>query len=138
MDSNHDFRVQSAASCHWTKREFQIVKELAAGERFERPYPDSKSRVLPLDDPASRFQLYGFHAPDAQHRRLIDVVAKSAAICTRTIHQFAVIASAFAIELRCKLDFKAFEFNRLCTHNFGSSEENRTPISALKEPHPGR
>jgi len=26
----------------------------------------------------------------------------------------------------------------LCTHNFGSSEENRTPISALKEPHPGR
>ena len=33
----------------------EIVKELAAGERFERPYPDSKSRVLPLDDPASRF-----------------------------------------------------------------------------------
>ncbi len=27
--------------------------KLAAGERFERPYPDSKSRVLPLDDPAS-------------------------------------------------------------------------------------
>jgi hypothetical protein len=26
---------------------------LVAGERFERPYPDSKSRVLPLDDPAS-------------------------------------------------------------------------------------
>jgi hypothetical protein len=34
---------------------FKIVKELAAGERFERPYPDSKSRVLPLDDPALRF-----------------------------------------------------------------------------------
>ena len=34
---------------------FGIVKELAAGERFERPYPDSKSRVLPLDDPASSF-----------------------------------------------------------------------------------
>ena len=33
----------------------EIVKELAAGERFERPYPDSKSRVLPLDDPASSF-----------------------------------------------------------------------------------
>ena len=32
---------------------FEIVKELVAGERFERPYPDSKSRVLPLDDPAS-------------------------------------------------------------------------------------
>ncbi len=33
----------------------EIVKELVAGERFERPYPDSKSRVLPLDDPASGF-----------------------------------------------------------------------------------
>ena len=33
----------------------EIVKELAAGERFERPYPDPKSRVLPLDDPASSF-----------------------------------------------------------------------------------
>jgi hypothetical protein len=53
VDLNHDFRVQSAAPCHWTKREFRIVKERAAGERFERPYPDSKSRVLPLDDPAS-------------------------------------------------------------------------------------
>jgi hypothetical protein len=30
--------------------DFKIVKELAAGERFERPDPDSKSRVLPLDD----------------------------------------------------------------------------------------
>ena len=68
------------------------------------------------------------------HRRYGQV----SAIRTRTIHQFAVISSALAIELRCKLDFKAFEFNRLCTHNFGSSEENRTPISALKEPHPGR
>ncbi len=57
MDSNHDFRVQSAASYHWTKREFRIVKELVAGERFERPYPDSKSRVLPLDDPASHRKL---------------------------------------------------------------------------------
>ena len=114
----------------------EIVKELAAGERFERPYPDSKSRVLPLDDPASRFQRDGFHAPDAQHRRFIDVVAKSAAICARTVHQFVVVASALAIELRCQLDLKAFEFNRLCIHNFGSSEENRTPISALKGPHP--
>ena len=41
---------------------FEIVKELVAGERFERPYPDSKSRVLPLDDPASSFQRYCFHA----------------------------------------------------------------------------
>jgi hypothetical protein len=111
---------------------------MAAGERFERPYPDSKSRVLPLDDPASRFQRYCFHAPHTQHRRLIDVVAKFHAIRSRTIHQFAVISAAIAVKLRCKLDFEAFEFNRLCTHNFGSSEENRTPISALKEPHPGR
>ena len=52
----------------------KIVKELAAGERFERPYPDSKSRVLPLDDPASSLQRYCFHASHAQHRRLIEVV----------------------------------------------------------------
>ena len=56
------------------------------------------------------------------------------AIGTRTIHQFAMISAALAIEIRSKLDLKAFEFNRLCTHNFGSSEENRTPISALKGP----
>lgn len=111
---------------------------MAAGERFERPYPDSKSRVLPLDDPASRFQQYCFHAEYAQHCRFIDVVAEPPTIRTRTIHQVAMISATIAIELRCKLDFKAFEFNRLCTHNIGSSEENRTPISALKEPHPGR
>lgn len=115
-----------------------LTLKLAAGERFERPYPDSKSRVLPLDDPASRFQRDGFHATHTQHRRIIDVMAKSPAICTRTIHQVAVISPALAIERRCKLDFKAFEFNRLCAHNFGSREENRTPISALKGPHPGR
>jgi hypothetical protein len=101
--------------------------QLAAGERFERPYPDSKSRVLPLDDPASRFERDGFHAPDAQHRRLIDVVTKSAAIRSRTIHQFAVIASAITIKLRCKLDFKAFEFNRLCTHNLVAARRIELP-----------
>ena len=111
-----------------------VFLNLAAGERFERPYPDSKSRVLPLDDPASRFQRDCFQAPHTQHRRFIDVVAEPLAIRTRTIHQVAVVTSALAIELRCKLDFKAFECNRLCTHSFGSSEENRTPISALKEP----
>ena len=105
---------------------------MAAGERFERPYPDSKSRVLPPDDPASHFQRNCFHAPHTQHRRFIDVVAELLAVCSRTIHQFAVISSALAIQFRCKLDLKAFVFNRLCTHNFGSSEENRTPISALK------
>ena len=115
-----------------------LTSKLTAGERFERPYPDSKSRVLPLDDPASRFQRDCFHASHTQHRRIIDVVAKSSAICTRTINQVAVISAALAIERRCKLDFKPFEFNRLCTHNLGSSEENRPPISALKEPDPGR
>src|SRR5712692_5587537 len=115
----------------------EIVKELVAGERFERPYPDSKSRVLPLDDPASRFQRYCFHAPHTQYRRIIDVVAQSSAIRTRMIYKFAMVTAAIAVEFRCKLDLKAFEFNRLCTHNFGSSEENRTPISALKEPYPG-
>ena len=115
-----------------------LTFKLAAGDRFERPYPDSKSRVLPLDDPASRFRRDRFHATHTQHRRIIDVMAKSPAICTRTIHQVAVISPALAIERRCKLDFKAFEFNCLCAHNFGSSEENRTPISALKGPHPGR
>ena len=112
--------------------------KLAAGERFERPYPDSKSRVLPLDDPASHSQRYRLHATYAQYRRLIDVMAKSPAIGTRTIHQFAMIPAAITVKVRCKLDLKAFEFNRLCTHNFGSSEENRTSISALKEPYPGR
>jgi hypothetical protein len=117
---------------------FARVSELAAGERFERPYPDSKSRVLPLDDTASRLQRDCFHAPYAQHRRIIDVMTKSPAIYARTMHQVAMISAPLAIELRCKLDFKAFEFNRLSAHNFGSSEENRTPISALKGPHSGR
>src|SRR5713226_10559337 len=72
----------------------EIVKELVAGERFERPYPDSKSRVLPLDDPASRFQRYCFHAPDTQHHRLIHVVAKLPAIRTCASHKVAVISTA--------------------------------------------
>jgi hypothetical protein len=65
-------------------------------------------------------------------------VAKPLAISARTINQFVMIAAAITVKVRCKLDFEAFELNRLCTHNFGSSEENRTPISALKGPHPGR
>ena len=59
--------------------------KLAAGERIERPYPDSKSRVLPLDDPASRFQRDCFHAPHAQDRRFIDVMAEPPAIFACTI-----------------------------------------------------
>src|SRR5712692_10459583 len=95
------FRAQRPANGR--RGNFEIVKELAAGERFERPCPDSKSRVLPLDDPASRFQGDCFHAPYAQHRRLIDVVAEPHAINTRTIHQVAMISAALAIKLRCKL-----------------------------------
>src|SRR6266849_7062360 len=83
-----------------------LTLKLAAGKRFERPYPDSKSRVLPLDDPASRSQRDCSHAPHTQHRRLIDVMAKSPTICTRTIHQFVVISSAVAVEFRCKLDLE--------------------------------
>src|SRR5262252_4172731 len=94
-----------------------IVKQLAAGERFERPYQDSKSRVLPLDDPASRFQRYRFHAPHAQDGRFIDVVAQSASVTARTLHQLVVISTALTIELRCDLTFKTIEFNRLCVHN---------------------
>jgi hypothetical protein len=45
-----------------------LTTKLAAGGRFERPYPDSKSRVLPLDDPASRPERDCFHAPYTQHR----------------------------------------------------------------------
>src|SRR5947209_9191154 len=94
-----------------------LTFKLAAGERFERPYPDSKSRVLPLDDPASRFQRDCFHAPHAQARRFIDVVAQSPAIRSRTIYKFAMVTAAIAVEFRCKLDLKAFEFNRLYAHN---------------------
>jgi hypothetical protein len=77
---------------------FEIVKELAAGERFERPYPDSKSRVLPLDDPASSLERYRLHAPHAQHRRFIKVVAQPFAIDASTIYQFAMISAATAIQ----------------------------------------
>ena len=73
-----------------------LTFKLAAGERFERPYPDSKSRVLPLDDPASLFQRDRFHAPHAQHRRFIDVVAEPAAIRSRTFRQFAMVSAAIA------------------------------------------
>ena len=104
-----------------------VFLNLAAGERFERPYPDSKSRVLPLDDPASCFQRDCFQAPHTQHRRFIDVVAEPLAIRTRTIHQIAVVTSALAIELRCKLDFKAFEFNRLCTHTLVAARRIELP-----------
>ena len=104
-----------------------LTFKLAAGERFERPYPHSKSRVLPLDDPASRSQRDCFHAPHTQHRRFIDVMAQSLAICTRTIYQVAVISAALAIELRCKLNLKAFEFDRLIAHNLVAARRIELP-----------
>src|SRR5262250_3174780 len=76
----------------------EIVKELAAGERFERPYPDSKSRVLPLDDPASSFQRYRFHASHAQHRRFIEVLAEPFAIGASTVHKLAVIGATLTVQ----------------------------------------
>src|SRR6266550_2601631 len=85
---------------------FEIVKELVAGERFERPYPDSKSRVLPLDDPALSFQRYRFHAPHAQHRRFIEIVAQPFAINPSTVDKLAMISAAIAIQLRRNLDLK--------------------------------
>jgi hypothetical protein len=48
------------------------------------------------------------------------------------INQFVMIPAAITVKLRCKLDLEAFKFNRLCTHNVGSSEENRTPILSLE------
>ena len=83
--------------------------------------------------PSARLLSCAARTTPPTHRRCGPV-----AIRTCTIDQLVVIATAFAMELRCKLDFKAFELNRLCTHNLGGSEENRPPISALKEPHPGR
>ena len=106
---------------------FEIVKELAAGERFERSYPDSKSRVLPLDDPASIFQRYCFHASHTQHRRFIDVVAEPLAIDASTSCKFAMISAAIAIEFRCEFDFKPFEFNRLRGHNLVAARRIELP-----------
>ena len=126
VDSNHDFRFR-AGILPLDEEGISKLSKLAAGERFERPYPDSKSRVLPLDDPASRFQRDCFHAPYTQDRRFIDVVAKSPAIRARTIHQLAVISSAVAVKLRCKLYLKAFEFNHLCTHNLVAARRIELP-----------
>src|SRR5712692_1615761 len=78
-----------------------LTTKLAVGERFERPYPDSKSRVLRLDDPASRLQHDCFHVPHTQRGRCIDVVAESLAIRPRTIHPLQVISAAVAVELSC-------------------------------------
>jgi hypothetical protein len=104
-----------------------LFPNLAAGERFERPCPDSKSMVLPLDDPASRSERDCFHAPYTQHRRFVDVMTQSRAIRTRTIHQFAVISSSIAVEFRCKLDLKTFEFNHLCAHNLVAARRIEFP-----------
>jgi hypothetical protein len=64
------------------------------------------------------------------------VVAKSAAIGMRTICQLVVITAALAIQFRTKLNFKAFEFDRLSVHNLVAARRLE-PISALKKPDPG-
>jgi hypothetical protein len=105
----------------------EIVKELAAGGRFERPYPDSKSRVLPLDDPASSSQRYRLHAPDAQHRRVVEVVAQSFAIDASAIHKLTVIPAPIAIKFGSDLDFKSIEFNRFGIHNLVAARRLELP-----------
>ena len=137
MDSNHDFRVQSAASCHWTKREFLNCQRTGCRGAIRTPVPGFK-----VQGPATR-------------RPGIKLSAVSLSCSARTtppIHQGCGLTCVDLYgqypPIRCdrhrarntapmRPDFKAFDFNRLCTHNLGSSEENRTPISALKEPHPG-
>jgi len=42
-------------------------------------------------------------------------MAKPLAIHPRPIDQLGVISAALAIEFRCKLDFKSFEFNLVCS-----------------------
>ena len=105
----------------------RIVKELDAGERFERPYPDSKSRVLPLDDPASTLQWYRFHAPHTQYGRLVKVVAELLTIHSSTVHQLAMTATAFAIQLLRNVDFKTVEFNRWRFHNLIAARRIELP-----------
>jgi hypothetical protein len=83
-------------------------------------------------------------------------MAKSPAICTRTIHQVAMISATVAVEFRSKFDLKAFEFYYLCAHDLVAARRielealarrlSRAPksrakprdLSALKGPHPGR
>ncbi len=68
------------------------------------------------------------------------VLADPYAVSAGPIDQFAVIPAAGTVDIVCNLNLKSFNFNDLNAHSlpFGSSEENRTPILALKEPHPGR
>lgn len=106
---------------------FEIVKELVAGERFERPYPDSKSRVLPLDDPASHSQRYRPRAADAQHRRFINIVAQGSAISPSPVHQLAVISASVAMDLCCDLDFKTVNFHHFSTHNLVAARRIELP-----------
>jgi hypothetical protein len=96
---------------------FARVSKLAAGERFETPIPGCEVQGPERDDAASRLQRDCFHAPYAQHRRLIDVVAESGAINTCAIYQLAVICATVAVEFGSKLYLKAFEFNYLYAHN---------------------
>ena len=49
MDSNHDFRVQSAASCHWTKRECLNCQRSGCRGAIRTPVPGFK-----VQGPATR------------------------------------------------------------------------------------
>jgi hypothetical protein len=55
--SNRNLHHSSNSMLFGERAPFPSYSKMAAGVQFKRPYPDSKSRVLPLelDDPASRF-----------------------------------------------------------------------------------
>src|SRR5438874_1740284 len=100
---------------------------MAGDEGLEPSYLDLETRVLPLDDPASRFQRYCFHAPHTQHGRFIEVVAKLFAINASTVRKLVMISAAIAIQLRRNLDLKTVEFNRLRVHNLVAARRIELP-----------
>src|SRR5215472_16982602 len=106
-----------------------LVKELVVGTMT--PIRASSARFKfqspATDDPASSLQRYRFHAPYAQHRGFIEVVAETSAIAASTVHKFTVISAAIAIQLGRKLDFKTIEFNRLHVHNLVAARRIKLP-----------
>ncbi len=74
----------------------QIVKELAAGERFERPYPDfSFQGPATGGPPGITLSQLLLSCTVRTADFFIDVMAQSRAILTRTIHQVAMISATF-------------------------------------------
>ena len=41
--------------------------------------------------------------------------------------KFAMVTAAIAVEFRCKLNFKSFEFNYLCAHNLVAARRIELP-----------